>query len=85
MPSLLAAWGSTLLFLKKKLRRNDEPRPWSHPSNFMYGTYYAAVIIAKATAIAKAMPNVANEKRSSKMTTMNGKNNFLLCIIIRVQ
>jgi hypothetical protein len=39
---------------------------------------------AKATAVAKAMPNVANEKRSSKMTTMICENCYLLCIIIRV-
>jgi hypothetical protein len=40
------------------------------------------VAYAKATSVAKAMPNVANEKRSCKMATMNGKNNFLLCINI---
>jgi hypothetical protein len=38
-------------------------------------------ITAKATSVAKAMPYVANEKRSNMMTTMDGKNYYLLRLL----
>jgi hypothetical protein len=40
-----------------------------------------SVVDAKATAVADALSRVVNEKRTSEIAAMNGKNKFLLGLL----